>query len=131
MLIVYSFFGILFLVLGFFAMPLFYFALFIFIFPYFYLFIRAVDEFCMVKEVSVSKLTVGDWLYKDVKVGRKMVRAKWEGLNEEEIKLLNKKKKVLVKYGIEFSPVFLISFVLFWIFLGYKTFDFFLKALGF
>lgn len=106
--------SIIFLLLGFWALEFFYLGIFAFIFPYFYLYVKSIDESCMVKNVSTKKLTVGDWLYKNVKVGKKTIKATWDGLTEKEIKVLQKKKKVLVRYGIQFAPAFLISFVLLW-----------------
>lgn len=105
--------SILFLFMGFFYLSSFYLGIFCFVMPYFYLFVKSVDEACMIKNIRVSKLTIGDWLYQDVKVGRKIVKATWDGVNEEDIKLLKKKDRVLVRYGIQFAPVFLISFILY------------------
>jgi Flp pilus assembly protein protease CpaA len=91
----------------------FYFGIFFFIMPYFYLFIKSVDESCMVKYIQTSKLTEGDWLYKDVFVNKKKIKATWDGVSLEEIALLQKhKEKVWVRYGVQFAPVFLISFTL-------------------
>jgi Flp pilus assembly protein protease CpaA len=109
--IVFLALAILFLLLGFRIEGLFYAGLFFFIIPYFYLYVKAVDEACMVKWIKPSKLTVGDWLYENTKVGRKVIKATWDGVSEEEIKLLNKLPKVLVRYGVQFAPVFLIGFV--------------------
>lgn len=111
--------SLIFLTLGFWVIEFFYLGLFTFIFPYFYLYIKSIDESCMVKNISSKKLTVGDWLYKNVKVGKKTVKATWDGLTESEIKLLQKKKKVLVRYGVQFAPAFLISFILMWIVLEF------------
>ena len=84
-----------------------------FMLPYFYIYSKAVDESCMIKSVATKNLTEGDWLYRDVKVGGKTIKATWNGLRKEEISLLKKKKKmVLIRYGIPFSPVFLISFLI-------------------
>ncbi len=83
-----------------------------FISPYIYFFAKAIDEACMIKLVPVKKLTEGDWIYKDIKVGKRIIKAKWEGLSKEEIILLKKRyKKVLIRQGIPFSPVFLISYL--------------------
>lgn len=91
----------------------FYFGIFFFIMPYFYLFIKSVDESCMVKYIKTSKLTEGDWLYKDVFVNKKKIKATWDGVSLEEIALLQKyKERVWVRYGVQFAPVFLISFIL-------------------
>jgi Flp pilus assembly protein protease CpaA len=84
-----------------------------FLLPYLYVFAKAIDESCMVNEVSVGKLTEGDWLYDDVSLGKKKIKAKWDGLSKEDIKLIKKKyKKVKIKQGIPFSPVFLISLII-------------------
>ncbi len=96
-----------------------------FIFPCFYVYAKAVDEACMVKNVKASKLTEGDWLYQDVKINKKLIKANWEGLSLDDIKVLQKKSKsVLVRYGIPFVPVFLISFLIlvfiyFWGYFGF------------
>lgn len=85
----------------------------LFVLPYLYVYAKAVDEICMVRNVAVSKLTEGDWLYKDVKVKGKVIKANWDGLEKKDIELLKKgKKKVWVRYGIQFAPVFLISFLI-------------------
>lgn len=105
----------LFLIFGFFIRGFFYFGIFIFVMPYVYLYVKSVDEACMIKRVKPNKLTIGDWLYSDVRVGKKIIRATWDGLNEKDIKLLSQKKFVLIRYGIQFAPVFLLSFILFWI----------------
>ncbi len=45
-------------------------------------------------------------------MGKRMIKAGWDGLKETEIKQLKgKNKKVLIRYGIPFTPVFLISFL--------------------
>ncbi|MBU2615578.1 MAG: hypothetical protein KKC19_00575 [Nanoarchaeota archaeon] len=64
----------------------------------------------MRKSVSVSNLTEGDWLYKDVQIGKKVISAKWEGLSMDDIKKIRKNyKSVIIRQGIPFTPVFLIS----------------------
>lgn len=89
-----------------------YFAIFILISPYLFFSAKAIDKSCMIKEIPVKKLTEGDWIYKDISVGKKVIKASWEGLSKEEINLIRKKhKKVLIRQGIPFSPVFLISYL--------------------
>lgn len=114
---VYTFVGLAFLFLGLsFVNSVFLpFSIFVFIIPYFYLYVKSIDEACMVRSVSPKVLTEGDWLYEDVKVGKKTVKATWDGLTKNDLKLLSRKKNVLVRYGIQFAPVFLISFVLLWV----------------
>jgi len=85
----------------------------IFILPYFYIYAKAVDESCMIRKIKTSQLTEGDWLYKNIKLGKRTIKAKWEGLRKEEIKQLRKKyKMLLIRQGIPFSLVFLISFLI-------------------
>jgi len=123
LLFVSVFFGIIFLILSFYINSFLYFALLIFIFPYFYFFIKSIDEFCMVREVPISKVTIGDWLYRDVRVGKKVVKSTWDGISESDLKILKGKSKVKIRYGIVFAPVFLVSFVLLGIFLWKDLFE--------
>jgi Flp pilus assembly protein protease CpaA len=107
-------FGLFLMILGFIDFLFFWFGILVFILPYFYLYAKAVDECCMIKEVEVGKLVEGDWLYKNLKIGNAVVKAKWDGLNKKEIEILKKNKKnVLVRQGIAFVPVFLIAFLIF------------------
>ena len=104
--------GLFFIVFGFFDVFLLPAGIFILVFPYVYIYAKAVDEACMIKKINPNKLTEGDWLYKDIQFGKILIKANWEGLNEEEIKLLKKgKKQVLIRQGIPFIPVFFLSFV--------------------
>ncbi|MFH1503552.1 MAG: prepilin peptidase [Candidatus Diapherotrites archaeon] len=98
-------------------------AILVFLSPYIYFSAKAIDEVCMIKKVPVSKLTEGDWLYKDVRIGRKIIKASWDGLSREEINLLkNRYKKVLIRRGIPFSPVFLISYLIFFLLINKISF---------
>jgi len=98
--------------LGFLEELIFYFGVLVFITPYLYIYAKAVDEACMIKKVKTKELVEGDWLYKDVKIGKKLIKAKWEGLSKEEIRILKKsKKQILIRNGIAFVPVFLIAFI--------------------
>ncbi len=112
--------GLIFASLGFFASESLFFSLGILVFamPYLYFYARAVDETCMIKEVRSSQLTEGDWLYKDLKLGKgknKTIKASWEGLSKEDIDEIRKKykKRVKIRQGIPFVPVFLIALIIF------------------
>ncbi len=119
-----SIFGILSLVFGFYLDVFFLLGIFIFVFPYFYLFAKSVDESCMIKKISPKKLREGDWLYKNIKVGKKLLKAKWDGLSRDEIKIIKKAgKKVLIRFGIPFTPVFLISFLILVFLILFKEFS--------
>ena len=100
------------------------FGVFFFAIPYFYLYVKSVDEACMVRRVKTSKLTLGDWLYKDEKIGKQMVKATWDGLTEKDIKLLKKKHYVYIRFGVQFAPVFLISFILLGLIIKFNWFGF-------
>ena len=110
--------GLIFMGIGFFKEFFFLIGIFIFMFPYLYLFAKSVDESFMIKNLKTNALTEGDWLYKDVKVGKKIIKANWEGLSSREISLIqNKHKSVFIRQGIPFVPVFLIAYLillLFW-----------------
>jgi len=107
------FLGLVFMVLGFVETLFFFLGLLIFVLPYFYFYAKAVDESSMIKNIETNKLTEGDWLYRDVRLGNNVIKAKWEGLKKKEIIAIRKqRKKILIRYGMPFSPVFLISFVI-------------------
>ena len=82
------------------------------LFPLVYFYARAVEKSCMVKLISPDKLTEGDWLFSDVCAGRKVIKRTVHGLSYDEILLLRKYgEKVLIKSGVPFAPVFLITLI--------------------
>jgi len=98
--------------LGFLNILFFYVGIFIFILDYLIIYAKSIDEGCMIRKLKASKLTEGDWLYENIKIGKKVIKATWNGLGKKDIVLIKKhKKEVLIRYGIQFGPVFLISFV--------------------
>lgn len=106
------FLGLCLMLFGFIENLLFFLGILVFILPYFYIYAKTVDEVCMIKKVKTNNLTEGDWLYKDIKAGRKLVKASWDGLSKEDIRLIKKRhKEIMIKQGIPFTPVFLISFL--------------------
>lgn len=114
-------FGLAFMSLGFWQSSILFLGVFIFASPSVYVFSKAVEEACLIKNKKTNMLTEGDWLYKDVKVGKKWIRKNWEGLTKEDIKKIRKKyKQVQVKEGIPFSPVFIISLILMIIFYFFR-----------
>ena len=106
------FLGLIILFGGFFEGVLFVLGIFVFLSPYIYLFTLSIDRACMVLEIPSKKLREGDWLSEDLKVGKRVISKNWEGLTKDQIKQISKKfKKVKIKQGIPFIPVFLISFL--------------------
>lgn len=89
----------------------------IFVFPYFYIYAKTVDNVCMVKTISTKDLTEGDWLFGNVKIGRKVIKPSWGGLSKEDIRQIRRRyRKIKVKYGIAFVPVFFIAYVVYFYF---------------
>ena len=67
----------------------------------------------MVKLVDPKKVTVGDWLYKDIKIGGKKIKSTWEGVSKKELAIIKSKcrKKILIREGIPFTPSFLLGLI--------------------
>jgi hypothetical protein len=103
-------FGVVLMLLGFVESFFFLIGVFVFVFPLLYVFAKGLENVSMVREISGKELREGDWLVDDVKVGRRIVKADWEGLSLEDIKVL-KGKRVLIKEGLPFVPAFLIAFL--------------------
>lgn len=102
------------LVLGFIQIIFIFLGIFIFLISYVYLYSKAVDESCMVKKIRTDKLREGDWLYADVKVGKNLIKANWDGLTKKEIQEISRRyKEIRIREGVPFSPVFVISFLIF------------------
>lgn len=82
----------------------------IIVFPFLFIFVKAVENSSMILLVDPSKLTEGDWIVKKIMVGRRKIVPRFEGLSLEDISILKKgNKKVMIKQGIPFVPVFLIA----------------------
>jgi len=81
---------------------------------YLWIFSKAVEKACMYKFVTPNKLVEGDWIAKNVYVGKKLVCGPKDlGIEKEQIEQLKKYKikKILIKEGIPFIPSFLIGAV--------------------
>ncbi len=90
-------------------------ALLLLIYPYLWTFIKAVENACLLKQLSPSKLTEGDWVEGNVVVKNKVIyKPKNIGIESADIKKLIKAKvkSVLVKDGIPFTPTFLLGILL-------------------
>lgn len=86
-------------------------SVFLFLLSVLYVFAKGLENVSMVRDISGKELREGDWLVDDVRVGKKVVRADWDGLSLEDIELLKNKKKVKIKEGLPFAPAFLIAFL--------------------
>jgi Flp pilus assembly protein protease CpaA len=85
---------------------------------YMWLFVKVIEESCMVKKISVSQVTEGDWVYQDVyalnKSHKKYIAGPKDlGISREQIALLKKFniKQIVIKEGIPFIPAFLLAFI--------------------
>lgn len=84
---------------------------------YLFIFFTSVEKTSMLKSVPVEKLTEGDWIAKDVIVGgKKICGPKDLGISKTQIKKLlelkkkGKIRKVMIKEGMPFVPVFLTAY---------------------
>ena len=83
------------------------------VFPFLFVFSKALEKISMIRIISGKELREGDWLVDDVKVKGKTIKANWEGLTRDDIKLLKSKKKITIKEGLPFVPAFLIAFLIY------------------
>ena len=90
----------------------------VFIMPFLLIFVRAVENGCMIRMMDIKDLTEGEWIVDDVRVDNKYITGPKElGITLKQIKklrTLEKKGKidaVKVKIGIPFVPAFLLAFV--------------------
>lgn len=77
-------------------------------------FMKIVEDVSLYKTIDVNKLVEGDWLAKDVVIGKRTICCMRNiGVTKEDINTLkkNKIKRVFVKEGIPFVPSFLIGFL--------------------
>ncbi|MEI6732105.1 MAG: prepilin peptidase [archaeon] len=100
-----------------------YFGLFALFVAFLFIYLKALDE-CMIVKVSAGKLTEGDWILSDIKVGNRIIRKTVHGLSWKDIKLLRQYgKSIDVKQGVPFVPAFLIAFAIMLFFLEVLKFD--------
>lgn len=86
---------------------------------YLWVFVKAIEKTCMIKEVRPDKLTEGDWIVREVKYrGRYICGPKDLGIEKKQIRELirlykhGKVKKVLIKEGIPFVPSFFVAYII-------------------
>jgi len=82
---------------------------------YLIIFMKAVEQVCMIQLVPLSKITEGDWIVQDVIIkGKKICGPSDLGITDHQIDDLKKYKvkEVLIKQGIPFVPSFLLAFII-------------------
>lgn len=103
-----------FALLGIFNVLIFGLALFILFFVLLYVYAKAIEKVAMYHEVNTKELREGDWLVRDLKIGKRVFKAQFEGLSKEDIKFIQKyKKTLLIKDGLPFVPSFVIAFLVY------------------
>ncbi len=108
---IFSFF---FLVLSFWNIYLLSLFILIFSFSLLFLLAKSVEKVSFIVRKKTTNLVEGDWLEKDISVGKSTVKSSWEGLSKRDILLLKKyHKTVIVKEGIPYVPAFFIAFCLY------------------
>ncbi|MEI7718963.1 MAG: prepilin peptidase [archaeon] len=106
--------GVIFLLLGLLEKTFLLFGFLIFLFVFLFCMAKSLEEVSMKRSMNTKDLREGDWLFSDVKVGKKLFRKSWDGLSSEDIRYLKKfNKKVFIKDGIPYAPSFLFAIVLF------------------
>ena len=85
---------------------------------YVWAYTKVVENVAMLKHISPTKLTEGDWIAEDIVYkGKIIVGPKDLGINKKQIEILNqlhqrgKMNTVLIKEGIPFVPSFLFAFI--------------------
>jgi len=112
-------FGIVLFVLSYVWLWVLFLSLFVFLSVVLYAFAQVLDKKVFIKSLSVSGLREGDFLVDDVHVGKKVIKADWQGLERKDLDFLKKfgaSKKIRVKDGVPYVPGFLIAFLVYWFF---------------
>ncbi|MEK6943695.1 MAG: A24 family peptidase [Nanoarchaeota archaeon] len=86
---------------------------------YVWIFVKSIEKSSMYRLVEPYKLTEGDWIVKDVYIGKTRITGPKDlGIEKKNIKILieayKKRKigKILIKEGIPFVPSFFIAYIL-------------------
>jgi Flp pilus assembly protein protease CpaA len=81
--------------------------------PYLYTIAKELEKEALTKTITGKELREGDWITKDITIKGKTIKANWEGIEKEDLQLLQHKKKITIKEGIPFAPAFLIAYLLY------------------
>lgn len=110
----FIFISFVFLILSFFNKIFILLSFIIFLFIILLCLAKTLEDISMKKLVLTKNLREGDWLFSDVKVGKRLFKKSWDGLTLSEIKYLKKyNKKVFIKDGIPYAPSFFFALILF------------------
>ncbi|MDP3881497.1 MAG: A24 family peptidase [Nanoarchaeota archaeon] len=91
---------------------IFYLVPFIFFFTLLFIYLKSLEYGALIVETNPKDLREGDWLERDVRIGKNWIKKSVHGLSLDEIKILREaRKKVWIREGIPFIPAFLIAFL--------------------
>jgi hypothetical protein len=111
----YLLFSLAFLVLGVFDRGFLLFFLIALFLIFIFLISKSVEKNSLIKKIYPKELREGDWLEKDLRFKGKTIKSSFEGLSLEDIVFLkNYKKKIGIKDGIPFAPVFVFAWIVFY-----------------
>jgi Flp pilus assembly protein protease CpaA len=80
------------------------------ILPILFVVVRFSDKAC-IKEIKTKEVVPGDVIVEKIRIGGREIMPKVGGLTEEEVILIRKhKRKIKVKVGIPFVPVFFLTY---------------------
>jgi Flp pilus assembly protein protease CpaA len=91
-----------------------------------FLYLKTVEESCMIRLVKPKDLMEGDWIVNDFKIGSRLIKKSVHGLTEEQISFIRKNgKSVIIRHGIPFAPCFFFTLMAFMVFffLGQASFS--------
>lgn len=73
---------------------------------------KAVEKNSLTKTIEGKELREGDWLKDNIEINGKVIKSSFFGISKDEALELKNKKSIVIKEGIPFAPVFLISMIL-------------------
>ncbi len=81
-------------------------------------YLKTIESKCFINPANMNTLMDGDWLVEEVRVDRRVIKPRKEGLTRDEAELIKKwwrqgklKDKPLIKEGVAYLPAFLITFL--------------------
>jgi len=96
-------------------LPFFLLALGVYVTYHLILLIKAVELSSMHKRITPDKLTEGDWLLEEVCIdGKRIAGPSKTGLQKKELDEIRERcshRQICVKYGVPFTPAFLLAFI--------------------
>ncbi len=106
--------SIIFLILSLLDKLFLFFAISFLILPFLFFSVKIIEEKFMIKSVFPKNLSEGDWISQKFKVKNKFLVPNVHGLSMKELEFIKKNysKKVKIKEGLPFVPVFLISLII-------------------